>query len=104
MRDVYDYLRRLVYAVFLCPAAALFWISFGLSGFSVGGYLSFLGALSRHYAALDPDGQSAFVFQAFAGWGVLAFVFLLLTFAVNPPRFRYELKEKGDHKVVSVIE
>jgi hypothetical protein len=104
MHDVIDYLRRLFYAVFLCPAAAAFWVSFGLSGFSVGDYLAFLGALSNHYAALDADGQGAFVFQAFAGWSVLAFVFLLLTFAVNPPRFRYELKEEGDHKVVSVID
>lgn len=104
MQDVYDYLRRLFFAVFLFPAAALFWIGFGLSGFNVGGYLSYLGALSRHYAALDPDGQGAFVFQAIAGWGVLAFVFLLLTFALNPPRFRYQLKEEGEHKVVSVID
>lgn len=104
MHDIYDYLRRLFFAVILCPAAALFWVSFGLSGFSVGGYLSFLGALSRHYAALDPDGQGAFLFQSIAGWGVLAFVFLLLTFAVSPPHFRYELKDEGDHKAVSVIE
>ena len=103
MRDVYDYLRRLIYAVLLCPVAAAGWIGFGLSGFSISGFLAFLGNVSQHYAALDADGQAAFLFQVYAGWAVLAFVFLLATFVVNPPRFRYELKEEGGQKVVSVV-
>lgn len=104
MKDVYDYLRRMFMAILLCPAAAAFWLAFGMSGFSPDRFMRFLGALAQRYAAMGADGRSAFLLQVLFGWAVLAFVFMLISFLVSPPRFGYALRKKGDKAVVSVVQ
>ena len=104
MKDVYDYLRRMFMAIFLCPVAVMFWLAFAFYGFSPGGFMQFLGALGRDYAVMDSDGQIAFLFQILFGWAVLAFAFLLLSFVTSPPRFAYILKKKDGKPMVSVVE
>lgn len=93
MRDIYDYLSRLVVAILLCPVAMGIWYAWALSGFSFDGLMAFLGTLSRQYAAMSPDAQGVFRFQTYAVWGAMAFGFLFLSFALNPPRFGYRLKK-----------
>lgn len=104
MKDVYDYLRRMFMTVLLCPVAAAFWLAFGLSGFSPDRLMHFLGTLGQRYAAMDAVGQSSFLLQVLFGWVVLAFVFMLISFVVSPPRFRYILRKKGDKAVVSIVQ
>lgn len=103
-RDVKDYLRRLLLAVLLCPVAAGAWIMFMLAGFSFDGVLAYMGDLSRQYAAMGLDEQAGFRFQVYAVWGVLAFVFLFITFAVSPPHFSYRLKKEGKGWTTDVVE
>ena len=104
MKDVYDYLRRMFMAILLCPVAAAFWLGFGMSGFGPDGFMHFLGALGQRYSAIDAAGQSAFLLQVLFGWAVLAFVFMLISFVVSPPRFGYILRKKGDKAEVSVVQ
>lgn len=104
MKDVYDYLRRMFMAILFCPVAAAFWLAFGMSGFSPDKFMQFLAALGQRYAAMDAAGQSAFLLQVLFGWAVLAFVFMLLSFVVSPPRFAYILRKKGNKAVVSVVQ
>jgi len=44
---------------------------------------------------MAPDEFGIFMFQFIGGWGSLAFLFLLITFAFNPPKFNYVLKRQG---------
>lgn len=104
MKDVYDYLRRMFMAILLCPVAVAFWLAFGMSGFSPDKFMNFLGALGQRYASMNAAGQSAFLLQVLFGWAVLAFVFMLISFVVSPPRFGYILRKKGDKAVVSVVQ
>lgn len=104
MKDVSDYLRRMFAAIFLCPVALSFWLVLGNFGFSPDRFMQFLGSLGQSYAAMDADGQIAFLFQALFGWASLAFVFMLISFVVNPPRFRYTIKKAGGKQAVSVVE
>jgi hypothetical protein len=97
MRDIYGYLSRLGVAVLLCPVAAGAWFLWALAGFSFDGFMAFLGTLSQQYAAMDADGQAVFRFQVYAVWGAMAFGFLLVTFAVNPPDFGYRLRKENGH-------
>jgi hypothetical protein len=87
MKDVTDYLRRMFMAVFLCPVAVVFVLMFGVSGFSPGEFMHFLGSLGQLYASMDVDGQHALLSQGLFGWAVLAFVFVLVSYVVNPPNF-----------------
>lgn len=103
MKDVYDYLWRMVMAILLCPVAIAFWLAFGVSGFSLGGFLGFLGALAQRYAEMDGAGQSAFMLQLLFSWAVLAFVIMLVSFLVSPPRFGYILRKKDGRPEVSVV-
>ncbi|MDD5330733.1 MAG: hypothetical protein PHX38_12090 [Sulfuricella sp.] len=104
MKDIYDYLRRMVMAIFLCPVSVAFWLAFGMSGFAPGRFMHFLGALSQRYAAMDAAGQGAFLSQVLFGWAVLAFVFMLISFVVLPPRFGYVLRKRDGKAVVAVVE
>lgn len=104
IRDINDYVRRLLVAVLLCPVAAGAWLGFALAGFSFDGFLADLGILSQQYAAMHPDEQGVFRFQVFAVWGVMAFGFLFLTFVVSPPHFKYRLKKEGEHWGTDVVE
>lgn len=104
MKDVSDYLWRMFMAIFLCPVAASFWLAFGSFGFEPGKFMLFIGSLGQHYAALDADGQIAFLFQGLFGWSALAFVFLLVSFVVNPPRFSYTLNTSSGKAAVSVVQ
>ena len=103
MKDVYDYLRRMFMAIFLCPVSVVFWLAFGISGFSPGGFMAFLGSLAQRYAAMNADGQSTFMLQILFGWAVLAFMIMLISFLVSPPRFGYILKKKHGKPEVSVV-
>lgn len=102
MRDVTDYLKRLLFSIFLCPVAAGFYFLAANAGFSIEGFLSLMSSTYQHYMQLDDNGRAAFAFQVYAGWAVLAFVFMLTTFAVNPPRFVYELRRRGGKEEVVV--
>lgn len=104
MKDVSDYLWRMFMAIFLCPVAASFWLTFGSFGFNPGRFMLFIGSLGQHYAVLDTDGQIAFLLQGLLGWSALAFVFLLISFVVNPPRFRYTLNKSSGKPAVSVVQ
>ncbi|WP_009205090.1 hypothetical protein [Sulfuricella denitrificans] len=104
MKDISDYLWRMFMAAFLCPVAATFWLAFGSFGFDPGRFMLFIGSQGQHYVALDSDGQMAFLFQALFGWAALAFVFMLISFVVNPPRFRYTLNKKSGKADVSVVQ
>jgi len=103
MNDVYDYLRRISFAVILCPVAAAFWGTFAMSGFSFNEFMAFLGNISQHYAGMNIDEQWSFQFQVLASWGVLAFGFLLLNFVMRPPQFEYKLTKEGDHWVTDIV-
>lgn len=102
--DVHDYVKRLLFATLLCPVATGAWLVIALSGFGFDATLAYLGELARGYAAMSPDDQTTFRFQVFAVWGVLAFGFLFLTFAANPPRFQYRLRKDGTHWNTDVVE
>lgn len=102
MIDVFDYLRRLVNAVLLFPAAVAFWILFAMAGFSPTEFFILCGRLGQDFAAMSPDGQGTVVLQFLGGWGILAFLFLLLTFTFTPPKFHYDLKRKGGNIEVDV--
>ena len=104
MKDISDYLWRMFMAIFLCPVAASFWLAFGSFGFDPGRLMLFIGAQGQHYVALDSDGQIAFLVQALFGWAALAFVFMLISFVVNPPRFSYALNRKSGKADVSVVQ
>lgn len=102
MKDVSDYLQRMFIAIFLCPVAASFWLAFGSFGFDPGRLMLYIGLQGQYYAGLDPDGQTTFLLQGLFGWSALAFVFLLISFVVNPPRFSYALNKKSGKSGVSV--
>lgn len=104
MKDVSDYLRRMVMAVFLCPVAVVFVLAFGFSGFSPAEFMHFLGALGQLYTSMDVDGQHALLSQGLFSWAVLAFVFVLVSSAVNPPNFGGSLNETDGQSVVPVAE
>lgn len=104
MKDVSDYLWRMFMAIFLCPVAALFWLAFGSFGFDPGRFMLFIGLQGQHYVALDPDGQTAFFLQGLFGWSALAFVFLLVSFVVNPPRFSYALNKRSGKPAVTIVQ
>lgn len=104
MKDVSDYLWRMASAIFLCPIAAAFWLAFAASSFSPGNFLQFIGSLGQSYAAMDAEGRVTVILQTLFSWAILAFVFLLISFAVNPPRFNYILTQKNGKKTVSVVE
>lgn len=102
MIDVFDYLRRMVSAVLLCPVAVAFWGLFVMSGFSLTNLLTLCGNIGQSLIAMSPEAYGVFLFQFLGGWASLAFLFLLMTFAFNPPKFNYDLKRKGEHHGVSV--
>ncbi len=102
-RDIKDYVRRLLVAVLLCPLAAGVWLGFAMSGFSFDGFMAYLGTLSQQYAAMSLEEQGVFRFHVFAGWGVMAFGFLFLTFVWSPPLFNYRLKKEGEHWSTDVV-
>ncbi len=104
IRDINDYVRRLLVAALLCPVAVGAWLVFILGGFSFDGVMAYLGSLSQHYAGMGLDEQSTFRFQVYAVWGVLAFGFLFLTFAMSPPHFNYRLKKVEQHWTTDVVE
>lgn len=104
MKDVRDYLRRLFAAIFLCPVAAGAWVLFAYCGFSFGEFLAFLAALSQEYALMDADARLITDLEVLAGWAVLAFGFLFLSYVTNPPRFDYRLRKEGDHWIANVVE
>lgn len=104
MKDVSDYLGRMFAAIFLCPVAAAFWLAITSFGFNLGKLMLFIGALGQHYVSLDSDSQIAFILQGLFGWSALAFVFLLISFVVKPPRFSYSLdKARSGRAAVSVV-
>ncbi|MCU0841394.1 MAG: hypothetical protein MUC79_06705 [Thiobacillaceae bacterium] len=103
MRDIRDYLRRLSVAVLLCPVATAAWLGFMLAGFDIGAFLALLGDLNERYAALDSAAQQDFRLHVYAGWAVLAFGYLLITYVVSPPRFDYRLRRRNDHWVTDVV-
>jgi hypothetical protein len=100
--DVLDYLRRLVAAVFLYPVAVAFWVLFGMAGFSPTKLFILCGKLGQSFAAMAPDDQGTLVLQFLGSWGILAFLFLLMTFAFEPPKFYYDLRRKGHHHEVGI--
>jgi hypothetical protein len=104
MKDVSDYLWRMLMAIFLGPVAAAFWLAFGNFGFDPGRFMLFIGLQGQHYVALDTDGQTAFLLQGLFGWAALAFVFMLVSFVVNPPRFSYALNKRSGKSAVSVVQ
>jgi len=104
IRDVNDYVRRLLVAVLLCPVAVGAWLVLILGGFSFDGVMAYLGTLSQQYAVMGLDEQASFRFLVYAVWGVLAFGFLILTFAMSPPHFNYRLKKVKDHWTTEVVE
>ena len=104
MKDVSDYLWRMLVAIFLCPVAFSFWLAFGSFGFDPGGFMLFIGLQGQHYVTLDSDGQMVFLLQALFGWAALAFVFMLISFVVNPPRFRYAFNRKRGKPDVTVVQ
>lgn len=104
MNDVKDYLRRLLFAVFLGPTATGFWIVFALAGLNFNDFMTFLGNISQYYAGLDSDEQWTFRFSVLSSWAVLAFSFFFLNFAIRPPRFDYRFRRQGDHWVTDIVE
>lgn len=104
MKDLSDYLWRVVMAVFLCPVAVVFVLAFEFSGFSPGEFMHFLGSLEPLYTSMNADGQPALLSQGLFGWAVLAFVFVLVSYAVNPPSFSGGLNEIDGSPAVSVVE
>lgn len=104
MKDVTDYLWRMFVAIFLCPVAVSFWLAFGIFGFDPGRFMLFIGLQGQHYVALGTDGQITFLFQVLFAWSALAFLFLLVSFVVNPPRFSYSLKKRSGKAAVSVVQ
>ena len=102
MVDVLDYTRRLFAAVFLCPVAAAFWVLFAASGFSLTSFFTMCAGFGQAISLMAPDEFGIFMFQFIGGWGSLAFLFLLITFAFNPPKFNYVLKRQGQQQIVSV--
>lgn len=104
MRDIHDYLGRLLVAVLLCPVAAGAWFIWALSGFSFDGVMAFLGTLSQQYAGMSQDAQGVFRFQVYAVWAAMAFGFLFLTFVASPPRFSYRLKKEHGHWHTDVLD
>lgn len=104
MRDVSDYLWRMFVAIFLCPVAAVFWLAFGSFGFDPGRFMLFIGLQGQRYVALGADGQTTAILQGLFGWAALAFVFLLISFVVNPPRFSYALNKKSGRSAVSIVQ
>lgn len=104
MKDVYDYLRRMFMAIFLCPVAVAFWLSFIYSGLSPDRYIHLLGSLASIYSRMSSADQGTLLVQLLFGWAVLAFAFMLISFVTSPPRFGYVLKKKNGHAVVSLVE
>jgi len=104
MRDIIDYLQRMFVAIFLCPVAGAFWLMFGSAGFSPDKFMQALVAMGQNYAAMGAESKTEFLFQLLFGWAALAFVFMLISFVSNPPRFGYILKKKGGKPAVSVLE
>lgn len=102
MVDVLDYTRRLFAAVFLCPVAAAFWVLFAASGFSLTSFFTMCAGFGQTISVMSPDEFGVFMFQFIGGWASLAFLFLLITFAFNPPKFNYVLKRHGQQQRVSV--
>lgn len=103
MQDVRDYLARLFAAVFLCPVAVGVWIAFIAAGLDFGAFLSLLAQIHAHYIGLDGEAQLVFKLEVLAGWAVLAFGFMFLSYLTNPPRFNYRLEKKGDQWVTDVV-
>jgi len=104
MKEVSDYLRHMFMAVFLYPVAAVFVLAVVFSGFNLGEFMQFLGSLGQLYASMDVDGQHTLLSQGLFSWAVLAFVFVLVSYAVNPPNFRAEFNKADGNTVVSVVE
>lgn len=104
MKDVYDYLRRMFMAIFLCPVAAAFWLAFIYSRLSPDRFLHLLGALGSNYSAMTVADQGTFLAQVFFGWGVLAFAFMLISYLTSPPHFHYVLRKRNGHAEVSVVD
>lgn len=104
MKDVSDYLRHMFMAVFLYPVAAVFVLAVVFSGFSPGEFMHFLSSLGQLYTAMDVDGQHTLFSQGLFSWAVLAFVFVLVSYAVNPPSFSGIRNETNDKAAVSVVE
>lgn len=104
MKDVFNYLRRMFMAIFLCPVAVLFALVFVVSGFSPVEFMHFFVALGQLYTSMDVDGQHALLSQGLFSWAVLAFVFVLVSYAVNPPNFRGSLSEIEGSTVMPVVE
>ena len=104
MKDKLDYLRRLLFAALLCPMAIAFWVGFGLSGFNLDAFMVFLAEAGQYYTVLDAEAQAFFRLEVYAVWAVLTFGALVMTFVVNPPRFDYVLRKKGDRWETRIIE
>lgn len=104
MKDVTDYLWRMFVAIFLCPVAFSFWLALGFFGFDPGRLMLFIGLQGQHYVALGIEGQITFLLQVLFGWSALAFLFLLVSFVVNPPRFSYSLKKSSGKAAVSIVQ
>lgn len=104
MRDVSEYLRRVVMAVFLCPVAVVFMLTFGFSGFSPGEFMHFFGLLGQFYTSMDAGGHHALLSQGLFSWAVLGFVFVLVSYVVNPPSLSGSLKEIDASPAMSVVE
>lgn len=102
MKDVRDYLSRMAVAIFLCPVAVAFWLTFASAGFSPDGFMQMLGGLGQRYAAMGVEAQHAFLLEVLFGWAVLAFAAMLLSFVVNPPHFSYTLGKKDGRQSVAV--
>lgn len=103
IRDVNDYVRRLLVAVLLCPVAVGAWLIFIQGGFTFDGVMAYLGSLGHQYAVMGLDEQAAFRFMVYAVWSVLAFGFMILSFAISPPHFTYRLKKVKDHWTTEVV-
>ena len=104
MKDVSDYLGRMFAAIFLCPVAAAFWLGFTSFGFNLGEFLLFIGSLGQQFVAMDSDTQITSIIQGLFAWSALAFVFLLISFVVKPPRFSYSLnKVRTGRSAVAVV-
>lgn len=103
MIDVIDYLRRLFFAVLVYPAASVFGVLFTLSGFSPTESMLLVNGISDNFAAAEME-QGKLVLEMMVSWGLLAVFFLLMSFSVEPPRFRYALKPNGRHYKVSILQ
>lgn len=104
MKDVSDYLGRMFAAIFLCPVAAAFWLGFTSFGFNLGKFMLYIGTVGQQFVAMDADSQITAIIQGLFAWSALAFVFLLISFVVKPPRFSYSLnKVRSGRAGVSVV-